>query len=123
MEIPALDVQLKTLPDSPGVYQYFDKNGKILAENMSNNALLDTKKRISQKWESENPLQLFREQMGIRTNGTFAENRATIYSRKNGNLTLARCLHSELKWNYIFSRMCCTSSTTAAPGTGPPSGS
>ena len=30
MEKPALEVQLKTLPNSPGVYQYFDKNGKIL---------------------------------------------------------------------------------------------
>ncbi len=25
-----LDVQIKTLPNTPGVYQYFDKNGKIL---------------------------------------------------------------------------------------------
>ena len=30
-------------------------------------------------------VQYAREQMGIRTNGTFSENRAAIYSRKNGN--------------------------------------
>lgn len=30
METPALDVQLQTLPEGPGVYQYYDKNGKIL---------------------------------------------------------------------------------------------
>lgn len=30
MKIPPIDIQLKTLPTNPGVYQYFDKNGKIL---------------------------------------------------------------------------------------------
>lgn len=30
MKIPTIDIQLKTLPNEPGVYQYFDKNGKIL---------------------------------------------------------------------------------------------
>lgn len=43
MEIPALDVQLKTLPDSPGVYQYFDKNGKILYVGKAKNL----KKRVT----------------------------------------------------------------------------
>ncbi|MDN3595776.1 excinuclease ABC subunit UvrC [Zunongwangia endophytica] len=43
MEIPALDVQLKTLPNSPGVYQYFDKNGKILYVGKAKNL----KKRVT----------------------------------------------------------------------------
>ena len=43
MEIPSLDVQLKTLPDSPGVYQYFDKNGKILYVGKAKNL----KKRVT----------------------------------------------------------------------------
>ncbi|MBX7183324.1 MAG: excinuclease ABC subunit UvrC [Bacteroidia bacterium] len=30
MEVRSLDTILKTLPDKPGVYQYFDKEGKIL---------------------------------------------------------------------------------------------
>ena len=43
MEKPALDVQLKTLPNSPGVYQYFDKNGKILYVGKAKNL----KKRVT----------------------------------------------------------------------------
>ncbi len=43
MEIPALEVQLKTLPNSPGVYQYFDKNGKILYVGKAKNL----KKRVT----------------------------------------------------------------------------
>ena len=43
METPALDVQLKTLPNSPGVYQYFDKNGKILYVGKAKNL----KKRVT----------------------------------------------------------------------------
>jgi excinuclease ABC subunit C len=27
---PTLALQIQTLPDSPGVYQYYDKDGKIL---------------------------------------------------------------------------------------------
>lgn len=30
MEHPAISVQIKTLPSGPGVYQYFDENGRIL---------------------------------------------------------------------------------------------
>ncbi|MGM0933814.1 MAG: excinuclease ABC subunit UvrC [Bacteroidota bacterium] len=43
METPALDLQLKTLPNSPGVYQYFDKNGKILYVGKAKNL----KKRVT----------------------------------------------------------------------------
>ena len=30
MEVPSLDIQLQTLPENPGVYQYYDKDGKLL---------------------------------------------------------------------------------------------
>lgn len=43
MEKPSLEVQLKTLPNSPGVYQYFDKNGKILYVGKAKNL----KKRVT----------------------------------------------------------------------------
>ncbi|WP_026914769.1 excinuclease ABC subunit UvrC [Christiangramia portivictoriae] len=43
MEKPALEVQLKTLPNSPGVYQYFDKNGRILYVGKAKNL----KKRVT----------------------------------------------------------------------------
>jgi hypothetical protein len=33
MSIPSLELQLQSLPNSPGVYQYYDKDGKILNEN------------------------------------------------------------------------------------------
>lgn len=43
MSLPALDIQIKTLPNSPGVYQYFDANGTIIYVGKAKNL----KKRVS----------------------------------------------------------------------------
>ena len=43
MQNPTLDIQLKTLPNQPGVYQYFDKEDKLIYVGKAKNI----KKRVS----------------------------------------------------------------------------
>ncbi|HET8854663.1 MAG TPA: GIY-YIG nuclease family protein, partial [Salinimicrobium sp.] len=56
MNKPDLELQLKTLPEKPGVYQYFDKNGKILYVGKAKNI----KKRVTSYFTKNNDSQRIR---------------------------------------------------------------
>lgn len=55
-ENPNLELQIKTLPEKPGVYQYFDKSGKILYVGKAKNL----KKRVTSYFTKNNDSQRIR---------------------------------------------------------------
>lgn len=67
MHILPIDIQLKTLPTSPGVYQYFDKNGKILYVGKAKNLKRRVTSYFHKKHDSQRITLLVKRIVTIRT--------------------------------------------------------